>query len=102
MSGEADSRNGVGETGRRARVCVPLNSKRPTASFSDGSWVPLSGASVDTRLIIEGKLAEMGRQPQNAQVVVEGSSPTAGLSLRDETGTFVTVESEVLTELVQD
>ena len=44
----------------------------------------------------------MGRQPQNVQVVVEGSSPTAGLSLRDETGTFVTVEPEVFTESVQD
>lgn len=54
------------------------------------------------RLIIEGKLAEMGRQPQNVQVVLEGSLATAGLSLHDETGTFVMVEPEVPQELVQD
>ena len=89
-----------------AHVHVLLNSKRLTAGqlrrLAMALEVPSSGGPVDTRLIIEGKLAEMGRQPQNVQVVLEGTSPTAGLSLRDETGTFVTVDPEVPPELVQD
>ena len=109
MSGEADSVSGVGETGDRAHVAhvhVPLNSRRLTAGqlrrLAMALEVPSSGNPADTRLIIEGKLAEMGRQPRNVQVVLEGGSPTAGLSLRDETGIFVTVDPEVLSEAVHD
>ena len=66
MSGEADSRNGVDETGRRAHmyahVHVLLNSQLVHClAVARG---PSSGTPADTRLIIEGKIAEMGQQPQ--------------------------------------
>ena len=109
MSGEADSVSGVGETGDRAHVAhvhVPLNSRRLTAGqlrrLTMALEVPSSGSPADTRLIIESKLADMGRQPWNVQVVLEGGSPMAALSLRDETGIFVTVDPEVLPEAVHD
>ena len=108
MSGEADTRSGA-TISERARVHVPLNSKRLTAGqlrrLAVALGVPSSGSPADVRLIIEGKLTELGREPQNVQVVMEEGTPTAGLRLQDESGTFVTVEAEEPThpeELVEE
>ena len=108
MSGEADTRSGA-TIRERARVHVPLNSKRLTAGqlrrLAVALGVPSSGSPADIRLIIEGKLTELGREPQNVQVVMEEGTPTAGLRLQDESGTFVTVEAEEPThpeELVEE
>ena len=47
----------------------------------------------ETRVIIEGKLTEMGREPRNIQVEVsEDDGGTAKVSLRDVSGSFVETE----------
>ena len=96
MSGESDTR---GATIReRARVHVPLNSKRLTAGqlrrLAVALEVPSSGTSADIRLIIEGRLTKLGQEPHNVQVVIDEGTPMAALDLQDELGTFLTVLAE--------
>ena len=96
MSGESNTR---GATIReRARVHIPLNSKRLTAGqlrrLVVALEVPSSGTSADIRLIIEGRLTELGREPHNVQVVIDEGTPMAALDLQDESGTFLTVLAE--------
>ena len=96
MSGESDTRGAI--IRERARVHVPLNSKRLMAGqlrcLAVALEVPSSGASADIRLIIEGKLIELGREPHNVQVVIDEGTPMAALDLQDESGTFLTVLAE--------
>ena len=93
MSSEPDTR---GATIReRAHVHVPLNSKWLTAGQLRYLAVALevlsSGTSADIRLIIEGKLTELGRESHNVQVVIDEGTPMAALDLQDELGTFLIV-----------
>ena len=56
--------------------------------------VPSSGASADIRLIIEGRLTELGRELHNVQVTIDEGTSMAALDLQDESGTFLTVQAE--------
>ena len=56
--------------------------------------VPSSATSADVQFIIEGKLTELGQKPHNTQVVIDKGLPMAVLDLQDESGTFLTVQTE--------
>ena len=60
------------ERGERPRTRLPLNSKRLTASqlkrLAAALEVPTTAAADEVRQMIEGKLAEGGREPPNVQV----------------------------------
>ena len=62
--------------------------------------VPTTAAVCELRLMLEGKLMEMGKQPQNVQALVsqelEGGVPV--LRLQDEDGVFLEVELGTETE----
>ena len=72
----------------------PLNSKRLTSSYllciAKAMRLPTRGTVEETRLIIEGRLREMEREPRNVQVMVgvdEGGGEI--VSLRDVSGVFL-------------
>ena len=72
----------------------PLNSKRLTSQFvmsiAKAMRLPTKGSVEEIRLIIEGSLTEMEREPRNVQVeVAEDGSGKARITLRDSRGTFV-------------
>ena len=54
---------------------LPLRSGRLTAmhlrKLAKALGVPMSATIEDLRLMIDGKLAEMDKQPQNVQVVID-------------------------------
>lgn len=77
-------------------IPFPLNSRRLTGPYlkaiARAIGLPSSGAPDETRVMIDGKLAEMGRDPRNVQVIV--TRDTHGretLALRDVDGEFVDV-----------
>jgi len=78
------------------RVPLPFNSKRLTAEqikrVGRALKVPTEAAATEVRVIIEGKLRELGREPKNVQVLVSSS----GLSLLDEGEEFmfISVDTE--------
>ena len=55
--------------------------------------VPTTAAGDEVRQMIEGKLAEEGREPRNVQVIL-GTTPLDAFVLQDADGTFLTVETE--------
>ena len=55
--------------------------------------VPSSVTTADIRLIIEGKLTDLGQEPHNMQVVIDEGTPVAASDLQDALGTFLTVEA---------
>ena len=57
-----------------------------------------SGSINDLRLVIEGKITELGREPCNVQVLFEEHTSEAAFTLLDDSGEFLTV-SAVETEL---
>ena len=57
-----------------------------------------SGSIDDLRLVIEGKITELGREPCNVQVLFEEHTSEAAFTLVDDSGEFLTV-SAVETEL---
>ena len=73
------------------RVPLPFNSKRLTAEqikrVARALDVPTEVAATEVRLMIEGKLRELGREPANVQVLVSAS----GLSLLDEGEEFMVI-----------
>ena len=78
---------------------LPLNSRQLTAPFlkqlATGLEIPICTAASleDIRLLIDGKLGEMGRDPMNTQVVLEeGEGGGTHLSLQDAEGVFLRVE----------
>ena len=70
-----------------------MNSRRLTSTYLKciaGAFGPTKAAAEETRVIVEGKLAEMGRDPRNVLVVVAtDSSGRETLTLRDVSGVFV-------------
>ena len=72
----------------------PMNSRRLTSTYlkciARAFGLPTKAAAEETRVIVEGKLAEMGRDPRNVLVVVAtDSSGRETLTLRDVSGVFV-------------
>lgn len=82
---------------QRLRLPIPLNSKRLTAAhlrrLATAVGVPATAAGDEVRTMVEGKMAELGREPQNVQVVL-GATPLDAFSLLDADGPFLTVEAE--------
>ena len=56
----------------------PLNSKRlrivHLQRIAESMELPASGTAAVTRQLIEGKLMEMGKEPRNAQVVIQSEN----------------------------
>lgn len=71
----------------------PLNSRRLTSPYlmciSRALGLPTNGTVEETRLMIEGKLTEMGREPRNVQVIVSVEDDVEAVSLQDGSGVFV-------------
>ena len=79
--------------GKMNETPFPLNSRRLTGlylrSIAKALGLPTAGTAEETRVIIDGRLTEMGRDPRNVQVVVKSGPHGETLSLRDVDGTFV-------------
>ena len=92
-SARARSRPGVASdpTPRPLRApLVPEGVVRYLVSIARAMELPTKRTVEETRLIIEGKLTEMGREPRNVQVCVsEPDSGSEKVSLRDARGVFV-------------
>ena len=56
--------------------------------------VPSSSTTADIRLIIEGKLIDLGQELHNVQVVIDEGTPVAASDLQDASGIFLTVEAD--------
>ena len=72
----------------------PMNSKRLTGPYlrciAKAMELPTSGATDETRVMIDGKLAEMGCDPRDVQVIVRTDTHgQATVCLRDTGGVFV-------------
>ena len=69
---------------------VPLNLKRNTVTrlrrVAAALGVPSNVSITDTRLMIEGKLNEMGHDPRNVQVVAQGDGDDLPLYLVSDVG----------------
>ena len=74
---------------------LPLRSRRLTAvhlrKLAKALGVPVSATIEDLRLMIDGKLAAMDKEPQNVQVVIADTEEggVECLVLQDETGVFL-------------
>ena len=92
------------ETGERSRgrLPIPLNSRRLTAGhlkrLARALDVPTTATGDDIRQMVEGKLAEAGREPRNVQVVLGSGTPRSAFVLQDESGEFLTIEEEAAEE----
>ena len=77
---------------------LPLNSKRVTANnvkrIARALDVPSEAMLDEVRLLIEGKVQELGHEPRNTQVMVEETERGTKLTLLDHGGVFVTVEPQ--------
>ena len=79
---------------------LPLNSKRLTAAhvqqLARTLGLPTTASPDDIRRMIDGKLAEIGREPPNVQVVVqrEVKGDRAYLYLQDASGVFLESEPD--------
>lgn len=82
----------------RGRLPIPLNSKRLTAGhlkrLARALEVPTTAAGDEIWQMVEGKLTEPGREPQNVQVMLSSGTPKAVFSLQDEEGEFLTITEE--------
>ena len=76
---------------------LPLRSRRLTAVHLRK---PMSMTIEDLRLMIDGKLAEMDKELQNVQVVIDDAEEggVECLGLQDETGVFLRTTDEDLTD----
>ncbi len=75
---------------------LPLNSRRLTATtvqqITRALELPHAAPVEDTRQMIDGKREELGREPQNTQVVLaEQDTGKVTVGLRDEEGVFLEV-----------
>ena len=74
-------------------ITFPLNSRRLTGlylrSIAKAIGLPATGTVEQTRVIIDGKLTEMGRDLRNVQVVVRSWERGETLLFRDMDGAFV-------------
>ncbi len=98
MSRELEDRGLLAEEARgvtRTRgLPIPFSSRRMKAEWlkkvAGELGVPVTAAATDLRLMLEGKLTEMGKQPTNVQA--QKGNPI--LSLLDKEGIFLQVELE--------
>ena len=84
------------------RARLPLNSKRLTAEqvkrVGKALGAPTEASVDEVRVMIEGKLREMDRDPANVQVVVAST----GLSLCGEDGEFLSITEPPSPEITND
>ena len=100
---EASAEGSQGErtTGERlrGRPPIPLNSKRLTVAhmkrLARSLGLPTTAAGDEIRQMVEGKLADAGREPRNVLVRLGSGAPGFAFVLQDEEGEFLTVEEEV-------
>lgn len=83
-------------TARRGETYLPLNSLRLTnlylKAIARSIGLPISGSADETRVMIDRKLEEMGRNPRDIQVVVVcDARGQEAMSLRDVDGEFIHV-----------
>ena len=72
---------------------MPLNSKQNTVSRLCRVAAVSANASVtNTRLMIAGKLSEMGHDPRNVQVVAQGDCGDSPLYLVSDVGIIKSIE----------
>jgi len=85
---------------------VPLNSKRITQGklrrIASSVGVPTHAAVSETRLMIEGKLEEMGYDPRNVQVVLQGEDDNSPLYLVSEVSIIKNIEGVHHAVIVSD
>ena len=90
-----DSMHGAQSRNLRTHVHVALNSARLTAgqlrSVGEALGVPTSGSVGDLRLIIEGKITDLSRDPCNIPVLFSKDKDDRTLRLSDHEGVFLTV-----------
>ena len=76
-------------------VRLPLNSSRITAGqlrrLGTALGLTSSGSIDDQRLMVEGKINDLGHEPCNVQVVFQEYSGDASFELWGESGKFLTV-----------
>ena len=81
----------------QSHMRMPLNSSRITAGqlsrVGKALGLTSSGSIDDQRLMVEGKISEMGHELYNVQIVLEEYSSDASFQLCDEDGEFLTVPS---------
>lgn len=98
--GEDGSRSALHGTGIGKWKALPLNSKRVTTLYlkrmAGVLELPTSGSADQLRQIVDAKLDEMHKEPQNVQVIVYSGDEGAPvqLELQDEDGTFLEVPPE--------
>lgn len=75
---------------------LPINSRRLTSpllkQLAVGLGVPTAASLSEIRQLIEGKLGELGRDPQHTQVVLEDVERGTKIDLQDADGVFLEVE----------
>ena len=74
---------------------LPFNSKITGAMMKQlarGLEIPATGGGAELRLLVEGKLVELGREPRNIQLSVVTRENGVTLSLQDADGVFLTVD----------
>ena len=107
----ADGRGGVANnTSARTQshVRLPLNTSRITAGqlrrLSTALGLTSSGSIDDLRLVIEGNITELGREPCNVQALFEEHRSDTAFTLVDDSGEFLTVSAVgvELPELLED
>ena len=98
MSLQEGSESGAG---LMTPIRLPLNSKRLTVShlrrLASEVGVPTAASADELRQMIDGKLAEDGKDTPNVQVVLPSAEPNSEFYLQDEEGTFLTVPVELET-----
>ena len=82
-----ESQSGSGSEGLPQGPTYSLNSKRLKAvhlqRIAESLGLPTQGTVAVTRQLIEGKLMEMGHEPRNVQVVIQGMHNNSVLFLID-------------------
>ena len=92
----------VPETVKVAPKTLPLNSKRLTAvlirQLARALEIPTTASLEDVRMLIDGKLEEMGHEPMNVQAVLRPGETVTNVALIGSDGQFLEAkpaESEV-------
>ena len=75
---------------------LPFNSKKITGAMmkqlARGLEIPATGGGAELRLLVEGKLVKLGREPRNIQLSVVTRENGVTLSLQDADSVFLTVD----------
>ena len=80
------------------RLPIPFNSKHLTLAhlkrIAAALDLPTTAASEEVRQMVEGKLADLGQQPLNVQVIL-GTTPPDVFQVQDANEIFLREEAEV-------